>query len=357
MRFKIILILFWLIILIPIFSQEGSSNIDDAVKNKIDQFIENNNFSELENYLLDLEIESTSEIENFLFLRSQQALDSQKLPLAKKILELILLLNMDNFEAQELYLNIDKAIKEKEELERIAKEEKLKQKIEEKAKEEKEKQLDKKIEKEEAIAYFGPRNIKLMLDIAPLDMMFNSSQFSKDLNTQYGIAVSTSLYYVHPYFGFGIDGLYDGGYLSISGEKNIYTFYRAFAAIRIPRIPVPLYLTGGIAGLDLKFDDNTASNVSIEELISPIAGLKLRNIEIGSRLKWDSIVSYYLFSFLTPNLQSAFDLQTGLGIQLFQGKVLSLAIQTDVTSIFLIGQNKLENNTKIKLGARINFNE
>ena len=234
---------------------------------------------------------------------------------ATKIVEAILLFNLDNLEAQELYTSIDEtrrtmaeqAEKKKKE-EAAAREAADKARRDEearkaalKAEEDKRKAEDEKRKAEEAkkleeeaflrsVRVVGPDNFSFMASIVPGNGCLWGSGFAdtytgdQSLNLAYGVAARAEVRFWHPYIVILAEGSYAYSPFPIMGDDRLGST-QARLSIGTPVLGAPLYLSAGYHGHTVTETADTPDSMLFTALASPTIGLGIRNAVLFERLE------------------------------------------------------------------------
>ncbi len=323
-NFFIYILIILLFTTLTINSLEEQSKIDEIIKKKDQNALRNflNEYKGKENY---------SEIEKYIISKVKELVLDGEFQYAKVITSIILEYNMDNTEAQEIYL----AIEDKEKKETEVKTKKI--------------TFD---------------NFLFAFDYGAVDFMLSHSQFYDDyyeelkVNFKYGMSLDFAFYFKHPYIAVGVEAFFDTYFVSLyPASSGTPFFYRIIFPITTPLIRVPLYFSFGLAHQIYYFGENTTPDVLITNLISPVIGLKLTRWFFNKYVGIDASFHYYLISPFTSYFDAAFDSTLSLLIRFYQLKRFGFIIRTDINPFFLIQDGKLEYNVKFQISFGIGINE
>jgi hypothetical protein len=315
--------------------EDASTDNKQTIKNNthiietIDKLLKNRDLTALNNYLMQTKNnDNYHEIEDYILSEVKKLILKGEYKYTKSIIAIILKNNMDNSEAQEIYLSLD--MKEK-------KEKKIKITFD---------------------------NFLIACDFGAIDFMIYQSQFYNDyydttkINSKYGMSTDFAFYFNHPYFSTGIEFYIDSSFASLYPEESgTSIFYKIIFPSSTPFIKIPLYFSFGMAQQIFYFPEDTAVDVFITNLISPIIGLKFTRWFFHKYIGIDASIHYYLISPFTSYFDAAFDTRFSLLCRFYQYKRIGFIIRTDIIAFFLIGEGKLENNIKFQISFGIGINE
>lgn len=306
----------------------------------------------LEELLIDnLDSEGYVKLENDIITRVKKIIVRGDYIFAEKVLELILNYNMDNSEAQDIYISLQDYIseqKEREEKEQTAEEERIRREEE---------------EKRAAELKVTAKNLSFNFELGAANFLFYQSQFYYDkyetakLNFKYGLSGALAFLFHHPYFATGIDLNVGGYFVNIYPESAYMVNYKIIVGFSVPKMRFPLYWTIGWAHCYYHYPDGMVKDVLITSLLSPTVGLRVRNYYFNRYIGLDGAFDLYLFSFMTSHFDVAFDAKIGLLVRFFSHKALNLYIRTDILATILIGDGRVENNVKLEISAGMGINE
>lgn len=310
----------------------ASSIYSLAEQSKIDEIIKNKDQNALKNFLKENKgKDNYPEIENHMISRIKELILNGEVQYAKTLTSIILENNMDNAEAQEIYL----AIEDKEKKETEVKTKKI--------------TFD---------------NFLFAFDFGAIDFMISQSQIYNDfydevkINGKYGMSLDFAFYFKHPYIALGVEAFFDTYFVSLNPPTGgTPFFYRIIFPITTPLIRVPLYFSFGMAQQVYYFGEGVTGDVLITNLISPIIGLKLTRWFFNKYIGLDASFHFYLISPFTTYFNAAFDGTLSLLIRFYQLKRFGFVIRTDINPFFLIRDGKLEHNIKFQISFGIGINE
>ena len=381
----------------PIFGQEDwAGPVDEAVKNRSSDQIS----SILGEYSME---ESYSDVEAYVFGKAEEMILRDEYEFAQKMLEAVLLNNLENVAAQELYTTLDITIREKkaeeearlkaeeeakrfaeveakvkaEEVARLKAEEEKKRKIEEaeqlKAKEEaariKAEEDKKKAEEEERRLYYERVNnvtldhFSASANVGAADFLLYYSKVYSDyagtggLYFKYGLSAELSGTFNHPYIIADLEAGFDIFFLNLNPSLALPLSYRIVVSAGTPLIKFPIYLRGGFKHSTFLYGEDEDSEVLVTALISPVAGVGLMDLKLGKRVKMDAALDLYFSPFASDYTHAAFDTSLETSVLFFRKNRLSLSAVARISSLFVFTEGGLENSSKVELGIGVGLNE
>jgi len=294
----------------------------DALKNQ-----DTNKVSEL----LELSNTETSPVLEALILKNaKEAVLRNDLDWAAKIAEIVLLHNLDNIEAQDMFTAIEDAKRSKlaleerkrklaEEAEAKALEEKLKFEAEVKASETSEAieiaQQEEDIKQAEAAKVEAQRkaqeaaylksvrevtikNFSGLIDVSPASILVGGSAFadafsaSQSINTKYGFMSLLEARFLHPYVGAGLSFSYEIDPIGF-GSLDIRNSLSARACVGTPLTILPVYVSFGYRQFSYASNlGGEANSVLFTALGSPTLGFGIekwqltKDVEATLRMEW-----------------------------------------------------------------------
>lgn len=306
----------------------------------------------VEELLIDyMDSEGYSELENELIKGVKKLIVRGDYILAEQLLELILNYNMDNSEAQDIYLSLKDYRAEQDRMEtekRTAEEERIRRE-----------EAARRAEELKVTA----KNLSFNCELGAINFLFYQSQFYYDkyeepkLNFKYGMSTALSFLFHHPYFATAIDVYLSGYFVNINPESAYLLNYKATFGFTVPKMRIPLYFTLGWAHTYFHYPEGMVKDVLITSLLSPTFGLRVRNFYFNNYIGLDGAFDFYLFSFMTGYFDAAFDAKLGLLVRIFSHKAVNFYIRTDLLATFTVGYGRLENNVKLEISAGMGINE
>jgi hypothetical protein len=278
--------------------------------------------------------------EKIVLDKARSLILSNQLDQALSVCELLLLFNLDNIDAQDLYNSIDRLKQDRkafEEKQRIAAElaqkqaEEQKRKLDEQARKEAEikaKQAQEearlseieRIEQErlkrvahelaekekfvQSIREIGIDNFSLLAYIAPYRMPIAVSDFANDyresllVNILYGVSSNLQITFTHPYIALSASAHYAKSLVLISNSTSLDNELEAIARIWSPALGIPLTIRIGY----MYKDWSPVADVLYTQISTPIVGMGLQDLQFSPNL-WASIwADYGLSAIMTPNI-------------------------------------------------------
>ncbi|MBN2545409.1 MAG: hypothetical protein JXB50_06410 [Spirochaetes bacterium] len=307
--------------------------ISDDNKKILDNFVNSKKYNDLDKFLKEnSKNENYKEIEDYLIKIVKELIQNDKIDDAKKIIRIMLDNNLDNLEAQDIFVSLEKIKKE---------------------------------EKTLKVTKITFDNFLFSFDLGIIDFMMFQSHFYNEYygnpkwNTKYGMSTDFSFCFQHPYIAAGIEGLFDTYFVSLYPEKTSTEFSYSISGIfSVPLIKIPLYLALGFRHLIYnQFEKNVPLDVYISNLKSLIIGLRLYRWFFYKYIGIESSFNYYFVSPFTSYIDAVFDLSIGVLYRPLKIKRTGLIVKTEIAALFLIYNAKLENYIKIQTCIGVGINE
>ena len=358
-----------------------STAFADEITARIDQAAAAENTDELKAIMDEESIkESYPEIENYLVGKAKNAVIAGNYGLARKLLDLILLKNLDNIDAQDMYISLEREEREKrlaeekkqalEEArlaeERRKKEEEKRLLEEQRLKEENEKLkvITQKMEEEKLnppppviveVPAENPFSFYGELGAADFIMYrsgFFSDVYGKDKTSfRYGISLGGTVLYNKDDFSAGFDLYAESFFLKIAPESASVFSWKAALYASVLSFPLPLYLRLGWTQTSYNYPDDVGEDMYITSLFSPLLGIGLKDLEITEKIDLSALFDFYIISFMTSYFDGAFDTGIGIKYDLPDYKKYDLYLRGNIAGTFVLGDSKMENNLKLQIIA------
>jgi len=341
---------------------------------------------------------------DFLVEKAGDLVFQKEYDYAFKIIEAVLYNNLDNTQAQELYLTLGEikkknANKEKLRLEKEAEQERQKQQNEEalrlealaeaeklkqaqaeekqrvaekkalednfqKNLDEKQRQLDEADAYETSIKTVGLKNFSYYTFLYPGDFFYYTSEVNTLFNTGqkkenilYGLALQGGINFNHPLFNINLDMDFDYGFLGINASNSKNLNYNATFSIGSPVLFIPLTLRLGFLYNKYLYENNLTADMAIVSMPTALVGIGLWDIIFFNRVKIDLAFDYYLVSFLTTELDSSYGAEFSVSVRLFSFRKLNIYTGISTHALFLEEAGMFESNINGKIGIGISYNE
>jgi hypothetical protein len=387
----------FLCLLSRLFAQEEwVGAVDEAVKSRDSEQIT----SILGEYTME---GNYGDVEAYVFGKAEEMILKDEYEFAQKMLEAILLNNLENFAAQELYTTLDITIREKkaeeearlkaeEEAKRLAEveakvkaeeearlkaeeeEQRKKEEVERKKAEEEaarvweEKARKQKEEEERRLYYERVNNITLdhfsaHADIGAADFLLYYSKVYSDYagsggtHFKYGLSADISGTFNHPYIIADLEAGFDIFFLNLNPSLALPLSYSIVLSAGTPLIKFPVYLRGGFKHSMFLYGEDEDSEVLVTALISPVAGVGFMDLRLGNRVKLGVTADLYFSPFVSEYTDAAFDTSLETSVLFFEKGQLSLSAVAHLSSLFVFTGGGLENSSKLELGIGVGLNE
>jgi hypothetical protein len=329
---------------------------------------------------------------------------------AKKLLEIILLYDFENLDAQDIYVSVEQLKKEKDEIERREKERETEKKLaelekslKEKDKIAKEKRVEEimvmldegkvpvseikriilnegldidlgnfeeleraRLERERLRAQIEPftkDDLQFNAYIGAADFSFNISQFytyyyqETKPNFKYGLSTNLSFSVNRQKFATSLDVAVDAFFADLYPGTAVSVFYKIMSATTIKRLKIPLYLHAGFAQMIYYYPPGLVTDVLVTNLVSPVIGVHFKNWFFNDRIGIDFYLDYYAVSLFTTHIDASFDTSFSLLTKIYSKGIIGMVFRTELYGMFLVGYGKLESTIKLKLSLGITLNE
>jgi hypothetical protein len=337
---------------------------EPTVTDKMTSALASGTIESVASVLMEAPAEQTPSLEEIILRAARDAVRAGKLDRALALAETVLLFNLDNIEAQDLYNSIEETrrtlaeqearklkeaadAKAKADAEAAAKakaaEEAAKKKAEEeaasakaeadaksaeaarldlerRAREAKEAD-DKKRAEEEAflrsVRIIGLQNFRFTASLSPALIPFGASDFADEysgtsaINAAYGFDATAEFRFIHPYIGVKLVGNYSLIPFPFSGDDT-ETRWSARFAIGTPAIGIPLYISAGYLAKSLTgAADAEADTVLFTSLTSPTVGFGIENITVFKNLELGLLAEWLVVSAVSDLMDFAARVQIG----------------------------------------------
>ena len=373
-------------------------------------------YHSIETYFLETaEKENYQEIKDTFLDRAKELVLANQYKPALQILEALLSVDLDNLEVQEIYIAVGKMIKEEEAAELVpaadsegsdadTPEQVAEQEVKEVA--EADEQEEETLTAEEiaqavaqavaeamaqgdgtlnqtegpvsdegisAEAAAGERRgpeaaslpdiIDWSLHLGAADLLLYGSQFYTEFYDESQIFLS---------YGVSLDfeAILKLNKVNLAGEVSFDAFFADFIPLSgaevsyklmlgaaLPEaIPVPLYARLGFGQLWYLYGDDTPNRL-FTAVPSPLLGVKLNGLKLGALFSLDGSIDYYLITFFTSYIASAFDIAAALEIKLPIKSALAFTTRVEVIPTVMIGSGGAETSAKLKISFGIGNDE
>ena len=336
-----------------------------------------------------------TDLESYVLDAAKQYVIRGDYAYAQALAGVILLYNLENPEAQELYTSLESTIRQKQKAEEEARqkeaaqkqkeeEERLRLEAEQKAAEEEKRRIEESAAEEERrreeeqerieeITVVDIGNFSFSFNAAVANLLLYHSDFYDDyydttkVNLKYGLGLDGAVYFRHPYVRAGLDASFDTAFVDLLEPSGVPFAYTILLSGTSPLINFPLYITTGFSHLIYSFDpEKTVVDVQTISIPSPVLGVRIGNVHFTNGLfGLDFTGLYYLsamrrysveeeeMGFLEYDavfdtaLRFLFNFYTGEGIRWNAG--LRLA----ANFIFVDGQLELNSKILLNIGAML----
>jgi hypothetical protein len=340
--FFLLLILFFTLILI---------NAQDYAK-QIDKIVADKNLADLKKYLeANQKNADYKKIEDYTIVKVKSLISEKSYDWAKQILEAVLNFNLDNQEAQDIYISIEQLGKDKTIIEQKQKEKEIENQIKKEKKE---------FEESKKVSF---KNFLFQAEFGAIDFTYYQSGFYNEFynaqknNFKYGLSSQLGFYFVHPYAATGLDVYFDSYFADVYPSSGIQISYKILLGVTTPLMKVPFYLRVGFGQIIYYFNKNTTIDIFAQNIYSPLIGFRVKDFYFNKFIGINGSFDFYLISFFTSYFDAAFDVNLGILYRFYSYKDMKFYIRSEVFAYFLVGYKKLENNIKLQISAGISLNE
>jgi hypothetical protein len=309
--------------------------------------------------------------ENFIIEQAKQSVLEGNLDLALALTEAVLLFNLDNTAAQNLYASIEQAKREKEELEeqerqaeleRQQQEEELARIEEEKAAEEQKAAEEK--EYEDAVSNVTLDNFSLAVNLSPVSFLLYGSGFADllsgqtTLNSNYGLGVNGRITFTHPYVAFNLNFFCSVFFVPFVSE-DLLTEGDFVLSVSSPLIGFPVYLRAGYYGYEFGGPEGQAvSSVLFQGISSPVLGAGIENLKLTGSLGFSFYADILTLFFTHDSVDFAVNLGTSFPVRIFRiNDKMSFAVTPSASGTLLVSDGRIEWLSSISVSAGVVINE
>ncbi|MBR4463014.1 MAG: hypothetical protein IKS40_00180 [Treponema sp.] len=307
-------------------------------------------------------------VENYTLKKTRQLIIRNDLEFAKETSLALIDNNVENYDAIDLYSYIDKALVGEEQKKQAAEEKRQREQARLAALSEKTRQQiqqrgsyqtmnttsGKAVYVSEQEQSYSPLLWAVKLGIA--NVMYQMVTEPDNYNSlKYGLSVGLDMFYPTENFVFGLEGLVNVHFLSLTGEQEFMISGSLIPKIAYSGINKHLFLRAGFAAYPTLSDDKETVR-SISSFYTPAIGLGFENIDIGAS-KFGIHGDYYPGHFAHDDLKAAAEFgasillplnvheRTKVGIELGAGDVLFIkeeGIENRIKGIFAIGVGNVQ---------------
>ncbi len=348
---KITLVVIFILLLSGIYSLE----VNNFTK-IIDTAFTRQSESDLEKILIEAQMDSNySEVENYVLLKVRECLIYNRLEYAQFASLSLIDINLDNFEALDLYTRISKALIEREIEE--SREEEIRLAKVEKEKKEAEGVRDNFVDNfsqivtaEGANVYFtAPENIRYSsynwtASLGLLGLSFLSTPSINSL--RFGVEFNGDFFYNADSIGVGAEARIGAHMISFVGSEKIICDFKIVPSIAFFDLSKKAFFRFGFAGI---FGDSVLDGTSVDIFLSPVIGFEWKNINLGStksRLYLDYLFGHFAYDDITV----AFDLGWKSIIPITDQGNFSINGFVEVADTVMVMNNGVDNNAKLTIG-------
>ncbi len=299
-----------------------------------------------------------SDVETYVIKKIREALIFNRLEFAHFASLSLININLDNFEALDLYTRIGKALDAREAKHKQEEEVRLAQlEVEKKQadpiRENFEPEFEQRVSAEGQNIYFdlselerySPFNWGVNAKLMSLSLL--SNPFEKGL--KYGFGLSGEVFYIASAVTIGAELDISSHVITLSGNENFVTEFNIIPAISFNDFSENIFLRIGFKGI---LDDAVDTDNNDSQFFTPTLGLGWRNINIGntqSRLCFDYLVGHVSL----PDVKTAFDLGLRTIIPISEQDSFNINALFDVSNTLMIIGNDINNNLKISIGIGV----
>lgn len=346
-----------LILFIVLIFQFSLYSVEDSnLKDKIDTAFMRQSESDLTKILLDSKTNSNySEVENYVLAKSRECLIYNRLEYAQFATLSLIDINLDNFDALDLYTRISQALSDRVQIEQKKEEIRLAQVAQEKVEAEEvrenfEKDFSQTVTGEGANVYFtAPEDIRYSpfnwsAQIGLIGLSFMSTPSVNSL--KFGVEGNGEFFYNTDTIGVGAEAKIATHMISFVGSENFIFDFKIVPAISFYDLSRNAYFRLGFTGM---FGDPIKDGTSVKSFLSPLIGFEWKNINVGStksRVYFDYLFGHFAYD----ELKAAFDLGWRTIIPFSDQGHFSINSFIDFTDTVIITGVGVENNVKLTIG-------
>lgn len=336
-----------------------SVNYAEDFTNALSPLLQNGDIVQVSNYLS----KNTGNadypaIEKYLIEESRQRILKNDYVFTEHLLQTLLIFNLDNTDAQDLYSSIVKINRER----KAAAEEETRKKNEEGSRKKKIEQEilkeEKLLKKEDQITNIGLDNFRFGLEFSPLDLCGYQSALYHDLygtnrnHLKYGLSGAAWIYFIHPFLNFGLDGSVQYWFVDLTDVSGDFLSYKINTAVNFPDMKLPVYFRLGIASFNYQFREQAKpDDIYVLYFLSPTIGAAFRDLYFSPNFSLNVTLDYYLASPFVSPLNSIFDAGVKIGYDYFQNDLIRLFVGIQAQSLVVIAHGKIEMANKIEILA------
>ncbi len=308
-------------------------------------------------------------VESYLIDKAKELILSKQYKQAFEIIETLLVINMDNIDAQTLYISIksyvDKEkikLETKKEIDILIVEKVAKIKDEEKARIEEENSEKKKKLKNEFVE-FSIDNITFNFSLGGLNSQFFYSSFYTSFHKvenptfRYGLSTDFNIYYKNAIIIAGISLRFDSFFVSLYPRSSSNILYKISSSFTTPYLVAPLSFNWGMIHIISFFEKGKLEDVFFTYVISPFIGVKVLDYKVNNYIALGGEANYLFASFYSKFLDVSFDASFYITANIFNHKHYRFSIKTELLYLLMVYSGNIESDLRLNISFKVGFNE
>jgi len=309
-------------------------------------------------------------VENYALKKTRQLIIRNDLEFAKETSLALIDNNVENYDAIDLYSYIDKALVGEEQKKQAEEEKKLREQARQAALAAKTKQqietkgsfqtmnttTGKSVYVNEQNQSYVPLQWTVELGIA--DIMYQMCTGVPDASkaneadppksdtssTKYGMFVGFDLFYPTENFVFGVKGLFDVHFLTLSGEQEVLYTGGLIPKIAFTGLNKNLFLRAGFMAYPVSSKVREKSG-TMESFFTPAVGIGLENVSVGSS-KFGVHADYYPGHFAYSDLKAAAEFGASMLFLVNSHEKTRVGVELGVSDVLFVKDGGIENRIK-----------
>ncbi len=298
------------------------------------------------------------DVETYAIKKIREALIFNRLEFAEFASLSLININLNNFEALDLYTRIGTALAARQEQERQEETVRLAELKEEQKQIEPvsvavEQDFEQRVSADGQNVYFdlselsrfSPFNWGVNAKLVSLSLLSNPAQ----MGMKYGVGLAGEFFYNASSISIGSELDLSAYIITLLGDENLVSDFTIVPAIAFLDLSEHLYFRVGFKGI---FDNASGENSYNASFLTPLFGLEWKKIEIGStqtRVAFDYLIGHIALE----NVQTAFDLGLRTIVPITDLGSFTFNALFDFSNTLILINNDIQNNAKFTIGLGV----
>jgi hypothetical protein len=323
----------------------------------LDFYLEEEDYSGLEFFLMDLSPDEYLEAESILLDKIRNLVLRGQEEIAIEITQVVLFINLESVEAQELYLSLQASIEEKARIAELEKQQESGIIVDPLNPDATNLDgTDVVVQPQQRV--FVPLSLEYLAFGAEVGFnhLLANSDFANFSGGKGGVPISFYGYFNHPQLRSSLQLSFFPSFLNYAGETSYQWLGKGtLNAAYLDLAPVSLRL--GYVFLMNTFDGELAATALYNNLGTPTLGIGLDRLDLFELIELSSAFDFYFAGFASEFLDIGLDLNLYVAYPFLDLGGIEGAAFLQAYAMFLLAQESSESNINITIGMRFNFNE